>query len=251
MKIRAEHILLAVVTLIIIGCMGVWYVRDHDLTDFSLIDLFVQDDIRTYQLGVATRVGCVGVELHYDVEPVKISLIGPDGTEYSESNHQSDIMKDPENKTIIFCLDTNQTGEWFLRFNRGRNNHITYKMINRASSTLHLQDISMYEENGITYLQFTPVMGEPTNTDPVIHMTISLNNMYKSYILLSEPRCVNTISKIAIDIPVSAYEYEDYTMILSVSYTDDKGNQQSDHHKIAIHLNQDHNLETTTYTEVN
>lgn len=239
MKPRSDYIMITILAIIVIGFLGVRYLNEKGYTDISLnpIDWIMQGkEYKTYQLGTAKRAGSVGVEIHYDVTPVDVILIAPDGSEYSEHNHDVTVTQDDELKTTTVLVDTDKLGDWFVKFNQGRNHQISYKFLNKASGTLYLQDVGVYEESGNHYIAFTPVMGEPTMTSQIISTTLMLNNYYKSYILFSDMSYVNTENTIIIDIPESAYEFDEYTLLLGISYTNPEGEMQSAKYTMTIHL---------------
>ena len=121
----------------------------------------INDDMEIYSLGQLDQPGYVGIELYYDKEPVDIHLIAPD--ERLVYKQFADIYSvDEDAKKITFLTDTDKVGLWKVEFNKKLNKDITYKFVKKPSPTMHVSEISLYEDGHDTYVSFTPICEEKT-----------------------------------------------------------------------------------------
>ena len=159
--------LLNIILLGITGYFGVQLLR-HDIDSYQM---------KTYTLGVNKRVGTIGADIKYDVQPVDVILISPSGKQYSNS------VIDQENKIMQITVISDEKGEWKIIYNQKANKSIKYSMIVRPSQTVMMDNITAHLDIQTKKLKITclPVYGEPTDTETQIQMTISMsyNKTYK------------------------------------------------------------------------
>lgn len=205
----------------------------------SMLVIYLQQNksdntFHTYVIGQSTKPGYAGVELHYDVEPVDIYLIHPDGREFTK-NYVSLYEANINKKTIRLLMDTKTLGTWSIRFNNKRNKNITYKFINIPSDTLYLQEVELIKKSGTYVLSFVPVCGEPTDTETLCKYSITMTNDDKSFVLESGNAGINQTIEVPLKFHPSAYDDTKYKLSLSVVMLDNNDNR--DKVQLSLHLN--------------
>ena len=159
--------LLNIILLGITGYFGIQLLQ-HDIDSYQM---------KTYTLGVNKRIGTIGADIKYDVQPVDAILISPSGKQYSNS------VIDQENKIMQITAISDEKGEWKIVYNQKANKSVKYNMIVRPSQTVMMDNITAHLNVQTKKLKITclPVYEEPTDTETQIQMTISMsyNKTYK------------------------------------------------------------------------
>lgn len=144
----------------------------------------------TCVLGVNNRVGTIGVEMHYDKEPVPIEITSPSGKRYSHSE------VDEENKNIRVTTVSSEKGEWKLTYAQKHNKALSYKMIIEPSDELIMDtDLAKaYIKDNFIVIECEPVYKEPTDTDIDVETTFSINVDGGFYVLDTRLIKANTLA---------------------------------------------------------
>ena len=167
---KRKLILIMLLNIILLGITGYFGVQllQHDIDSYQM---------KTYTLGVNKRIGTIGADIKYDVQPVDAILISPSGKQYSNS------VIDQENKIMQITAISDEKGEWKIVYNQKANKSVKYNMIVRPSQTVMMDNITAHLNKKQKKLKITclPVYGEPTDTETQIQMTISMsyNKTYK------------------------------------------------------------------------
>ena len=166
--------------LALIGYIGIQLVRAN----------LSNEEKNTISLGTNNRVGTIGVELHYDKEPVFISIQSPSGRIYDKPE------TDEEKKIMVIKTETEEKGEWTLTYNQKHNKAVSYRMLIEPSDKLLMdQDaFSAYIQDNKIVITCEPVYKEPTDTDIDIKTTYSVNMDGNLCVLDTRNIKANTIS---------------------------------------------------------
>lgn len=153
--------LLDIILLCVTGYFGVQLLQ-HDINSYQM---------KTYTLGINKRIGTIGADIKYDVQPVDVILVSPSGKQYSNS------VIDQENKIMQITTVSNEKGKWKIIYNKKANKSIKYSMIVRPSQTVMMDNITAHLDKKQKKLKITclPVYSEPTDTETQIQMTISIS----------------------------------------------------------------------------
>lgn len=227
MTSKKLNIIIALIVMINIALLILW------LQTLNLIN--DKNTQKTYNLGRITQYGYVGAILHYDTEPMEISLVSPSKKEIK--SEMMDIYNiDKKTKTITALYDTKELGTWKIRINEKSNNVIKYEFIQRPSNVIHLTEVNITTINDDPYITFTPIMN--TNKTNYCKYTILLSNENKAFAIDSGNANLNKKNCILIDPNIHAFDGSTYQLTLSVVSisTDDKTPTTHDSTSLTVKL---------------
>lgn len=167
----------------------------------------------TYSLGEISQVGYVGFEISYDNEPIDVELISPSGKSTPRDYYEKyDI--NTQNHIITAYKDTTELGEWKIRFHKGHNSLIKYRLISQPSTTIHLTNVRLLDIENEPYISFMPIMDDSVvNT---CNYALSLKNKNHSFSLESGQTKLNETAYVKIEPDINAFNGEAYTLTISI-----------------------------------
>ena len=170
-----------------------------------------------YELGIYTGYGYTGAEIHYDREPVDVTLITPSGKKLKPQ--YADIYEiDYDTKTITIMEDSNESGLWTIELNKKSNIQVTYSFITKPSDTLYIKNAEITDINGEQYLTFTPVMS--TGYTKICQYSVTLSNSKHSFAVANGNALLNKTSYVKIIPQNAAMNGETYDLRLAVKAGD-------------------------------